>query len=149
MKPPVRSLRANVSGKAIVLTSGRADGRVQVDVPSPGEPYLGCPLGDRYDVVTHVAYYAESSVEFKRRSESSDVDQCQPSHDTNPRRTPILCMPHSVHPRDQDRFAVPLLPRNFPARSLEDLRTRNGRIWGTFSEAAHEAGPRLTVMMKR
>jgi hypothetical protein len=140
MKPRVRSLGIHLPGKKIVMTSGGADRPVQVDVPSPLERYLGRPLGHRYEILTFMEYYAEYSVESKRRSESSDPDQCQPLYYANRMQKPILCMLHSVHPRDRERFALRLLLRNFPARSWEELRTRNGRIWDTFDEAAHEAG---------
>jgi hypothetical protein len=140
MKPTVRSLGIHLPGKKIVMRSGRGDPAVQVDVPSALERYLGRPLGEQYDLLTYIEYFAEYSVDSKQRSGDSDGDQCQPAYYANRLQRPILCMLHSVHPRERERFALRLLLRNFAARSWEELRTRNGRRWDTFYEAAHESG---------
>jgi hypothetical protein len=49
-------------------------------------------------------------------------------------------MLHSVLPHRTEEFALRLLLRHFPGRSWEDLRTRNGHVFDSPSEAARAVG---------
>jgi hypothetical protein len=51
-----------------------------------------------------------------------------------------MCIINSVHPKNHELFALPLLLRRFCARSWEQLRTHNGEICESFYEAARQFG---------
>jgi hypothetical protein len=63
-----------------------------------------------------------------------------PPHFAVPRRKPVLCIIRAVPPYISEEFALRILLRNFPARGWGELRTRNGILFGTFSEAALAVG---------
>jgi hypothetical protein len=49
-------------------------------------------------------------------------------------------MLHEVRACDQQKFALRMLLRHFPARSWDDLRTRNGQLFSDFYQAARAVG---------
>jgi hypothetical protein len=140
MSPTVITLGFHLDGKKIVITGLHEDPKKRVDVPSRLERYFGRPEGEEFDRLTYCDYFAEYLVEARRSSGSGIPDQCRPPHFANRRRKPVICMLRTVTPENTEEFALRLLLRHFPGRTFEELRTRNGTVFGTFAEAALEVG---------
>jgi hypothetical protein len=110
-------LRIHLQGRKIVLTTGPDDALEKVDIPSPLERYFGRPIDSSYDSLTYLDYYSNYSTVVQNKSGNLDPDVCQPVNFAQPRKKPILCILNSVHPKDQELFALRLLLRRFPARN--------------------------------
>jgi hypothetical protein len=132
LKPTVNLLTIHLQGKKIVLASDRDDEQMKADIPSRLERYFGRPTGQRSDALRYTDYYSMYVVDSKRGSENPDQDQCDPVQYANRRKTPIICIINSVNIRDSELFALRLLLRLYPARSWEELRTRDGQVFATY-----------------
>jgi hypothetical protein len=90
--------------------------------------------------LTSIDSHSQYSVDAHPASCDVDKDVCEPVRFGNPRKNSAICILRSVHPRMHELFALRLLLRRFPARTLEDLRRRNGEVHQTFHEAARQLG---------
>jgi hypothetical protein len=140
MKPAVLILGIDLPGQKNSLTSGPANALEKIDIPSPLKRYFGRPREGSYDTLTYLDYYSRYSVDAHPTSSDVDQDVCQPVKFANLRKTPVLCIINSVHPRNHELFALRLLLRRFSARNWEQLRICNGEICPTFYEAARQLG---------
>jgi hypothetical protein len=140
MSPTVISLSFHLEHKKIVMTGFHEDPKDRVDFPSRLQRYFGRPDGDEFEGMTDTDYFASYLVEARQHSGAGVPDKCRPSHFAIRRREAVICMLRSLMPDKREEFVLRLLLRYFPARGFEDLRTRNGTVFPTFSEAALEVG---------
>jgi hypothetical protein len=140
MRPTVITLGFHLEDQKIVMAGPGEDSAARVNFPSHLERYFDRPQSEDCEHPKSAVYYSGYVLRPRPGGREDMPDRCQPVQFACERETPALCILRSVLPHQQEKFALRLMLRHFPARHWRDLLLQNGTQFQSFHDAAREAG---------